>query len=372
MSRRGSSGEAMSGDLLRLDRRLDVGEVVDPQRVSHRVVVVAVAVVAHPAEKPVAFEGEHVAVGGVERLDQTLGRDPQELRDVAGASDERAELDELVQNDVAPPDLVEQGGGVERSPGHVGEPVDEPEVLAEVARHVVGQLEDADHLVARHERRRELGLIAPLLERRPSGRREHGVVEASGHRDAALPDGGRAARVVAQPDRGALPRAVEAPAVVAHQRPQRLALDRVDVGDRRVREARQAAGDALEDVVGRQVRGVLGGGFDERLEVAVAGLERGDGGRVGGRGRSAGGAACRRAARALPEERLDVDPAKAAVTAGAAVAGDLAGVAPAAQSVGAHAQQLRRRTEPQPASIGRGRGRGRHSTSARRLPCLKT
>ena len=98
------------GDLLRLDRRLDVREVVDPQGVSHRVVVVAVAVVAHSTEKMIAFEREDVAVGGVERLDQTPGRRSQELRDVGGASGERAELDELVQNDVAPPDLVEQGG----------------------------------------------------------------------------------------------------------------------------------------------------------------------------------------------------------------------------------------------------------------------
>ena len=268
---------------------------------SHRVVVVAVAVVAHPAEEPVAFEREDVAVGGVERLDETLGRHPQELSDVDFAGDERTELDELVQDDVAPPDLVEQRRRVERAPGHVGEALDESAVLAEVARYVVGQLEDADHRVAGHERHRELGLIAPFLERRPAGRREHGVVEAGGDRKPALPDGDGAAGKVAQSDRRALPGAIEAPAVVAHERPQCLAFDRVDVGDRRMREAREAARDALEDILGRQVRGVFDAGLDQQLEVAVAGLEGGDGVKVGTGGRGAGRR--RPAARPAPSRR---------------------------------------------------------------------
>ncbi len=200
---------------------------------SDGVVVVTVAVVAHPTEKRgVAFEREHVAVRRAERFDEAPGRDAQQLRHVAGAGSERAELDELVQDLVAPPDLVEQGGVVERSSCHMGETFDELEVFAEVARHVVGQLEDADHRVARHERRRELGLVAPLLERLAAGGREHRVVEAGGQRDAALSDCDGAAGKVAQPDGGALPRAVEDPVVVTHQRAQRLAFDRIDVGDR--------------------------------------------------------------------------------------------------------------------------------------------
>ncbi len=365
-------GRSDDDDLLRLDRLPGVGKVVDPQRVSHRLVVVAVAVVAHPTQEPIAIEREDVAVGGVERLDETLGRHPQKLRDVDFAGDERAELDELVQDDVAPPDLVEQRRRVERPPGHVGEPLDESAVLAEVARYVVGQLEDADHRVTRHERHRELGLIAPSFERRPAGRREHRVVEAGGDRKAALPDGDGAARIVAQSDRRTLPRAIEAAAVVAHERPQRLAFDRVDVGDRRVREAREAARDALEDILGRQVTGVFHAGLDQQLEVAVAGLEGGDGVKIGTGGRGAGRAASRRPTRAVAQERLDVDAAEAAVTAGATVADDLAGVAPAPQRVDAHAQQLRRRTEPQPASIGRGRGGVPHGTSVSRLPRLQT
>ena len=47
-------------------------------------------------------------------------------------------------------------GGVERPPGHAGESVDELEVLGVVARHVVGQLEKADHRIAGHERHGEL------------------------------------------------------------------------------------------------------------------------------------------------------------------------------------------------------------------------
>ena len=47
----GVVGRGDHADLLRLDRSLGRGEVVDAQRVSDRRVVVAVAVVAHPAEQ---------------------------------------------------------------------------------------------------------------------------------------------------------------------------------------------------------------------------------------------------------------------------------------------------------------------------------
>ena len=119
---------------------------------------------------------------------------------------------------------------------------------------------------------------------------------------------------------------------------------------------RQATRDALEDVVGRQVGGVFDAGLDEELEVAVAGLERGDRGRFGGgRGGGRRGAARRRRCRPGAQERLEVGAAKAAMTAGAAIAGDLAGVAPAAQRVDADAEKLGGRAEPQPASVGRRR-----------------
>ena len=271
---------------------------------------------------------------------------------------------------VAVPDLLEQAGVVDGARRHVGEALDQGQVLGVVARHVVGELEDADHLVAHHERRRELRLVAPLLEGAAADRREHRVVEARGARDAALRDGHGAAGVLAQRARGALPGGVEGAVVVAHQGAQELAFDGVDVGDRCVRQARQAARDALEDVAAGQPRDVFAG-FDEHLQIAVARLEGGDRSRVRLRGRGARPAAVCARGRPVAQQGVDVGAPVAPMAPGAAIADELAGVAPAAQRVLADAEQLGGRTEPQPASIVARRRKTTHGTPAGRL-CLKT
>ena len=290
---------------------------------AHRLVVEAVPVVADPRQQAVPFEREHVAVGDVEHLDQAPRGGAQERGQVVGAGHERAELDELVQDDVALADLVEQDGRIERPPGHVREALDQLEVLVEVAWYVVGQLEDADHGVARDQRGAELGLVAPFLERRPAAGREHRVVEARGQGDPARFDGEGGARKVAHIQGRALPRAVEGAVIVADEGTDAFPFDRVDVGDRRVGQAGQTAGDALEDVARRQPSHVLAG-LDDELEIVVAGLQSGDGRRLGAVARGGSGALA-----GLTQERLDVDSSKAAVAAGAAVADDPAGVAPA-------------------------------------------
>ena len=65
--------------------------------------------------------------------------------EVAGAADEGAQLDQLVEDPVAPVDLLEQRGVLERVGRHLPQPADEVQVLGEVARLVVGQLDDAEH-----------------------------------------------------------------------------------------------------------------------------------------------------------------------------------------------------------------------------------
>ena len=198
-------------------------------------------------------------------------------------------------------------------------PADEVEVLGEVTRLVVAQLHDAQDVPARHERHGELRLVPPLLERVAALLIEERIVQRSGHGDLAGLHGATAARVAAQRQHHAVPLGVEPAAVVAHQRAKRVALHRIDVGDRRVRELREAFGHGVEDLVRAEAGGVFEARLDDQGEVSIAALQArdhvtaaerdrqevgGDLGDVLGRGQplTCGGAELEHSHEAIPED----------------------------------------------------------------------
>ena len=78
-----------------------------------------------------------VAVRRVHGGEYPLRYGPHEGREVAGAADEGAELDKLVEDPVAAVHLLEQRGVLERVGRHLAEPADQVQILGEVARPVV-------------------------------------------------------------------------------------------------------------------------------------------------------------------------------------------------------------------------------------------
>ena len=172
--------------------------------------------------------------------------------------------------------LLEQRGVLERVGRHLSQPADEVQVFGEVARLVVGQLHHAEHVPVRHQRHRQLRLVAPLLQRVSAFSGEDGVVQRPGDDDLSGLDGAPAAGVAAQGQDDPVPLRVEPPAVVADEAAQGVALDGVDVGDGRMGEVGQALDHGVQDLVGAEAGGVLEARLHHEREVPVPPLQAGD------------------------------------------------------------------------------------------------
>ena len=225
------------------------------------------AVEAGDAAQHAVHDAVDVAVRRVHGAEDPLGDGAHELVEVARAAGERAELDELVEDPVAPVHLLEQRGVLQGVGGHLAQPADEVQILGEIARLVVGEFHHAEHTPVRHERHGQLRLIAPLLQGVAALSGQEGIVERGGDGDLAGLDGAPAAGVATQRQDHAVPLHVEAAAVVADEAAQRVALDGVDVRDRRVREFGETFDDGVEDLVGAEAGGVLETRLDDQPEV---------------------------------------------------------------------------------------------------------
>ena len=117
---------------------------------------------------------------------------------------------------------------------------------------VVGQLHEPDDAPCGDEWHGELRLVSPLLEGDPARFRKLGVIQARRYADLGRADGLPALRIPVEGHDDAFPLRVEPPSVVAYEGAQRFALERVDIGYRRVADFGQAFGDRVQNVLRAQ------------------------------------------------------------------------------------------------------------------------
>ncbi len=204
-----------------VEHRPDRGGVaLQVERAAQHGLVVAAAVEAGDAAQRPIDHAVDIAVRRVHRAEDPFGDRAHERVEVARAADEGAQLHEFVEDPVAPFHLLEQRSVVECVGRHLSQPADEVQVFGEVARLVVGQLHHAEHVPVRHQRHRQLRLVAPFLQRVAAFSGEDGVVQRPGDDDLSGLDGAPAAGVAAQGQNDPLPFRVEPPAVVADEAAQ--------------------------------------------------------------------------------------------------------------------------------------------------------
>ena len=227
------------------------------ERGAQRCLVAPAAIVAGDAAQTLVACLEDVAVGGVDRREQSLGGRVQEGRDIARPACQPSQLDELVEHAGAALHLLEERRVLEGVARDAAEASDELQIGGEISRLVVGELHEAEHAASRQERHRKLRLIAPFLERVTPVAGQQLVVQAGGDHDLSRLHGSPAAGIPLDGDDHALPLVVEAPAVVADQGAQRVPLDGVDVGDRGLRQLGETAYHCVQHVVGAEAGGVF-------------------------------------------------------------------------------------------------------------------
>ena len=195
----------------------------------------------------------------------------------------------------------------------------------------------------RDERQGELGLVPPRGERRAHLGRQERIVEAGDHADLQRLDRLARGGVVGDTEGPALPARVEGPVVVADESPDAPVLYGVDVGDGRVCRVGKTAGDRVQDVVDAVPFVAVEVGVDDHAEIghstpSSVTVRRSGRAATSPRDRSwAARSACRSSRR------------KRRCPSGAAIAGDLARVTPAAERVQADAEKASCVVDAQPA-----------------------
>ena len=108
------------------------------------------------AAQSVVFHAVDVTAGRVDRGQYTFGDGARECAHIARVPGQHAELHELVEDVSASVHLLEECGVLKCVSSHLAEAADQVEVLGEVARLVVAQLEDPEDVTTGHQRHRQL------------------------------------------------------------------------------------------------------------------------------------------------------------------------------------------------------------------------
>lgn len=159
---------------------------------------------------------------------------------------------------------------------HLAETVDQVKVVGEIAWAMVREFDHAQHVPADRERHGEMGLVTPAFQRGTRGVVEPRVVQRSHRHDRAGLDRTPAARIARQRRHDAAPFGLETAVVIAHQGAQGVALQRVDVGDRRAGDLREPLRDGVEDVVCAEAGRVLEARLDHQGKIAIASPKAGE------------------------------------------------------------------------------------------------